>query len=379
MRTRLSHTGFRAGLVKLIVFIKAASKRSFQMHMANELLSVPVAIGAFGGAAAGLGLVCHKARGVITSDRFALMGIMGAFVFAAQMVNFQLPLMPGTSGHMVGAVLLAIILGPYAGAIAISSVVIIQCLIFQDGGLLALGCNIINMALVPSFLGYWVYKLFAGAGLIRGQVYLGSIFACLIALVAGAVLVPIEAAVSGVLRVPFYTFLITMVGVHLIIGIVEGLITAAVLVYLSQVRPDIIAESAVNSARLSKPRVYMTIIAATVVIGVGLSHFASSLPDGLEWSYSERPDQAGFESVVSNESPTIVAVEDFQSRYSLLPGYTARPSAFGRSTSGEMVKAGAGWQSFAAVSGSAATMGLIWFGGWALRKKNGGQNAPRTD
>jgi cobalt/nickel transport system permease protein len=304
---------------------------------------------------------------------------MGAFVFAAQMVNFQLPLMPGTSGHMVGAVLLAIIVGPYAGAIAISSVVIIQCLIFQDGGLLALGCNIINMALVPSFLGYWVYKLFAGAGSIRGQVYLGSIVACLIALVAGAVLVPIEAAVSGVLRVPFYTFLITMVGVHLIIGIVEGLITAAVLVYLRQVRPDIIAECAVNSARLSKPAVYMTIIAATVVIGVGLSHFASSLPDGLEWSYADRPDEPEFEPIIANESQAVTAVDNLQSRYSPLPDYTIRTGAFGQDAPGGAVEAGAGWQSFAAVSGSGATMGVIWLGAWALRKKNGGQDAPRTD
>ena len=349
------------------------------MHMANELLSVPVAIGTLGAAAAGLGIVCHKARSVITSDRFALMGIMGAFVFAAQMVNFQLPMMPGTSGHMVGAVLLAIILGPYAGAIAISSVVIIQCLIFQDGGLLALGCNIINMALVPSFVGYWMYRLFAGARLSQWRLYFGSIIACVVAIVSGAVLVPIEAAVSGVVSVPFYTFLITMVGVHLIIGIVEGVITAAVLVYLGQVRPDIISESAVNSARLSRPAVYMTIIAATVVIGAGLSHFASSLPDGLEWSYAERPDEQDFEPIVANESPAIAAVEDFQSRYSPLPDYTVRAPAFGQGAPAETVEAGAGWQSFAAVSGSAATMGLIWLGAWLLRKKKGGQNAPRAD
>jgi len=349
------------------------------MHMANELLSVPVAIGTLGAAAAGLGLVCHKAKSIITSDRFALMGIMGAFVFAAQMVNFQLPLMPGTSGHMVGAVLLAIILGPYAGAIAISSVVIIQCLIFQDGGLLALGCNIINMALVPSFLGYWVYRLFAVSGTSQWRVYSGSIVACIIALLAGAVLVPIEAAVSGVLRVPFYTFLITMVGVHLIIGIVEGLITAAVLVYLRQVRPDIITECAVNSVKFSKGVLYMTLITATIVVGAGLSHLASSLPDGLEWSYAERPGEPDFEPLTSNESRTVAVVEDFQLRYSPLPDYTVRLSAYREMADGQLVEAGPGWQSFAAVFGSGATMGLIWLGAWALRKKNGGQNAPRSN
>ena len=346
------------------------------MHMANELLSVPVAAGTLVGAAAGLGIICHKAKRMITSDKFALMGIMGAFVFAAQMVNFQLPLMPGTSGHMVGAVLLAIILGPYAAAIAISSVVIVQCLIFQDGGLLALGCNIINMALVPSFMGYWIHKLFAGAGSGQWRLYLGSIVACIVALVVGAVLVPIEAALSGVLRVPFYTFLITMVGVHVLIGIVEGLITAAVLVYLRQVRPDIVAECAANTAGVSKGVLYMTLIVATVIVGAGVSVFASSLPDGLEWSYAERPDEPDFKPVISNESQTVAMVEDFQSRYSPLPDYTIRASSFGAIVVGQPVKAGAGWQSFAAVFGSALTMGAIWLACWALRKKNGGQNAP---
>ena len=349
------------------------------MHMANELLSVPVAVGTLGAAATGVGFVCHKAKNIITSDKFALMGIMGAFVFAAQMVNFQLPLMPGTSGHIVGAVLLAIILGPYAGAIAISAVVIIQCLIFQDGGLLALGCNIINMALLPSFLGYGVYRVFAGAELFRGQIYIGSIVACLVALVAGAVLVSVESAVSGVLSVPFYTFLFTMVGVHLIIGVIEGVITGAVLLYLRQVRPDIIAAGTANTGRFSKPVAYMTIIAATVVIGAGISHLASSLPDGLEWSYAERPDEPDFESIVSNQSPAVTAVEDFQSRYSVLPDYTIRSGAFGQKATDVAAEAGAGWQSFAAVCGSAATMGLIWLGAWGLRKRNGGQNAPRAD
>jgi cobalt/nickel transport system permease protein len=306
------------------------------MHMANELLSVPVAIGAFGAAAAGVGLVCHKARGIITSDRFALMGIMGAFVFAAQMVNFPLPLVPGASGHITGAVLLAIMLGPCAGAIAITSVVVVQCLIFQDGGLLAMGCNIINIALVPSFVGYWVYGLFANSAPSKWRLYLGSIAGCVFAIVAGAALVPVEAALSGVLRVPFQTFLVTMVGVHLVIGVLEGLITAAILVYLRNVRPDTIAGYSAGSARLSRGALYASIIIATIFVGAALSGFASSLPDGLEFSYGETPQA-------------------------------------------QIVRAGAGWHSFAAVFGSGVTMGLVWFGGWVLRKKNGGQNAPRTD
>ncbi|GAG91926.1 unnamed protein product [marine sediment metagenome] len=121
------------------------------MHMANELLSVPVAAGTLAIAAAGLGFICRKVRQVIAAEKLALMGILGAFVFAAQMVNFQLPAMPGTSGHMVGAVLLAIILGPHLGAIVISSVVIVQCLIFQYGEFATLKCcAIFHQNLAPA-------------------------------------------------------------------------------------------------------------------------------------------------------------------------------------------------------------------------------------
>jgi cobalt/nickel transport system permease protein len=134
-----------------------------RMHMANEMLSVPVAAGTLGIAGGVLAAVCRAARKHITPEKMPLMGILGAFIFAAQMVNFQLPLMPGTSGHFIGAVLLAIILGPHLGTIVISSVIILQCLIFQDGGILALGCNIINMAIVPCYLGYIVYSTLAPA------------------------------------------------------------------------------------------------------------------------------------------------------------------------------------------------------------------------
>ena len=96
------------------------------MHMANELLSVPVAAGTLAIAAAGLSFICRKLRMIITSEKLALMGVLGAFIFAAQMVNIPLPAMPGTSGHIVGAVLLAIILGPHAAAVVISSVVIVS-------------------------------------------------------------------------------------------------------------------------------------------------------------------------------------------------------------------------------------------------------------
>lgn len=338
------------------------------MHMANELLSVPVATGTLAIAAGSLGFICRKFRQIISADKLALMGILGAFVFAAQMVNFQLPMMPGTSGHMVGAVLLAIILGPHLGAIVISSVVIIQCLIFQDGGLLALGCNIINMGLVPSYLGYFLYRAVTNGQFSSHKVYIGAMAACVLAIEAGAILVPIQAALSGVLAVPFSTFLITMVGVHFLVGFAEGLITVAVLGYLQQVRPDVVADSLPGKVRLSRNAVLATLAVFAVIIGAGLSLLASDLPDGLEWSYAERPDQPDFKPAVSNDDSRITAVDKFQSKYSLLPDYSIRASKLGRVAEHE-ADFGAGWASFAGVVGSIITMAAIWLTAQLLRKK----------
>lgn len=338
------------------------------MHMANELLSVPVAAGTLAIAAGSLGFICRKVRQIIAADKLALMGILGAFVFAAQMVNFQLPAMPGTSGHMVGAVLLAIILGPHLGAIVISSVVIIQCLIFQDGGLLALGCNIINMGLIPCYLGYFLYKVVTAGQFSSSKAYIGAMLACVLALEAGAILVPIQAGLSGVLAVPFSTFLITMIGVHFLVGFVEGLITVAVLAYLQQVRPDVVMDSLPGRVRLSKKAVLVTLFVFAIIIGAGLSLLASDLPDGLEWSYAERPEQPDFEAAVSNEDPRITAVDDFQSKYSLLPDYSVRASKLGEAAEQE-AELSPGWTSFAGVVGSIVTMGVIWLVAWFLRKK----------
>ena len=338
------------------------------MHMANELLSVPVAAGTLAIAAGGLGIICRKARQVITSDKIALMGIMGAFVFAAQMINFQLPAMPGTSGHMVGAVLLAIILGPHAGAIVISSVVIIQCLIFQDGGLLALGCNIINMGLVPSYLGYFLYKSFTTGPFSSLRTYIGAMLGCMVAIETGAVLVPIQAWFSGVLVVPFPTFLVTMLGIHLLVGFVEGLITVAVLGYIQQVRPDIVGDSLAGKVRLSKKAVLASLAIFTIVIASGLSLFACGFPDGLEWSYAERPDQPDFGPMVSNEDPTIAKADDFQTKYSPLPDYSIRTCGMGKVTA-EEINVAAGWTSFAGVTGAGLTMVFVWLTARILRRK----------
>jgi len=330
--------------------------------MANELLSVPVAAGTIFIAGGGLAAVCRKAKQTLTNEKLPLMGVLGAFVFAAQMVNFQLPLMPGTSGHMVGAVLLAIVLGPHAGAIVMSSIVIIQCLVFQDGGLLALGCNIINMALVPTYIGYYVFRLFSGDGLGRGGMYTGSIVACVVAMEAGALLVPIEAAVSGVLLVPFTTFLYTMLGVHLLVGLIEGVVTAFVLEYLRDVRPQILTGGLAGEGRMSTIAVYVTLLISALILGAGLSLVASSNPDGLEWSYKERPDQPQFRPAVGNDSQVVAAADRLQDRFAPMPDYSVRASEHAETEVGGDRTGGpwAGWTSFAGVFGSLLTMAVVW-------------------
>ncbi len=320
------------------------------MHMANELLSLPVAAGTLATAAGALGWVCRRVQQALTAERLALTGMLGAFVFAAQMVNIQLPGMPGTSCHLVGTVLLAIILGPHAAALAISSVVMIQCLIFQDGGLLALGCNIINMALVPAYLGTWIFRRFTGSQATSQRFYLATLVACLLTIEAGALLVPVETALSGVLVVPFKVFAGTLLGVHALIGLVEGLLTVTVLAYLQQVRPDLLSLPITGHIRLSRRTVLITLALGTVLLGAGLSLLASGLPDGLEWTYAQRPDQPQFKPMIAPPTAQTVAVNQFQDKLALMPNYSphqAKPNP-------------SGWTSLAGLLGSLLTMGLIW-------------------
>ena len=334
--------------------------------MANELLSPPVAGMTIAVAGAGVAMVARRVGACLTPAKTSLMGILGAFIFAAQMVNFPLPFLPGTSGHLVGSVLLAAILGPWCASLVMTSVVVLQCLIFQDGGLLALGCNIINMALAPSFVGWSIYRLAAPTGVQGTRRWAATMAACMAAVLLGALLVCVEVAASGVLLVPAGTFLTTMLGVHAIIGVMEGLITCAVLGYLYRVRPDVLGIE--GTARLSMRAVYATLIVATVAAGAGLALAASEKPDGLEWSYLERPDQPDFTPVVSNPSETAARADELQSRYTPLPDYTIAAQDAAR-----------GWTSFAAVVGSVLTMAIVWAIAYGLRAAKGASRAPCTD
>jgi cobalt/nickel transport system permease protein len=173
-----------------------------------------------------------------------LMGVMSAFIFAAQMLNF--PIAGGTSGHLLGGVLAAVLLGPYAGAIVISAVLTIQCLVFQDGGLTALGANVFNMAIIGTMGGYLAYKgirkiVKSDSGLIIAT-FIASWFSVILASAACA----LELAISR--TAPFGVVFPAMVGVHAIIGIGEAIITTLIVSFVLKVRSDLIYEKSITLA-----------------------------------------------------------------------------------------------------------------------------------
>ncbi|MFL5299174.1 MAG: energy-coupling factor ABC transporter permease [Anaeromyxobacteraceae bacterium] len=234
--------------------------------------------------AATAGLTAVAARRVERDGeegRVALMGVLGAFVFAAQMVNFAIPA-TGSSGHLGGGLLLAILLGPHAAFVVMASVLAVQALFFADGGLLAFGCNVWNLGFFTCFLAYpLVWRPLAGASPTRGRVVLASLAAAVVALQLGALGVVLETVASGISTLPFAAFAALMQPVHLAIGLVEGLVTAALVGAVWRARPDVLAARGAP-ARL-RPLLAGLALAAAATGGVG-AWFASSRPDGLEWA-----------------------------------------------------------------------------------------------
>jgi cobalt/nickel transport system permease protein len=183
-----------------------------------------------------LGYCLKKTAGMLKDRMVPLMGIMSAFIFAAQMINF--PVVSGTSGHLFGGVLASVLLGPYAGAIVLTCVLIFQCLIFQDGGLLALGANILNMVVIGTLGGYVIFvvlhKIFGS----KKGFMIGAAVASWFSVVIAASFCALELAISGLS--PLRIVLPAMAGIHALIGVGEAIITVAVLSFVQKVRPDLI-------------------------------------------------------------------------------------------------------------------------------------------
>ncbi|MBN3958020.1 energy-coupling factor ABC transporter permease [Nostoc sp. NMS8] len=244
------------------------------MHIPDGFVSVPVA-GATGlASAAALFIAFGRSQEAFGIRRAPILGLTTAFIFAAQMINF--PVAGGTSGHLLGGTLAAIVLGsPWAGTLCLATVLIIQAVLFADGGITALGANIFNMAVVGVWVG-WVLtetlqRLFGGS---KGRLPLAAGIAAGVSVVVAAIACAIELALSG--TAPVAIVLPAMTGVHILIGIGEGLITGGVLTYLARARPDLLPGEQQEFRGWSVPIVTIFLIAGV------LSLFASAWPDGLE-------------------------------------------------------------------------------------------------
>jgi len=243
------------------------------MHMSDALVSPFV--GAAFWAVSGTALY-RSGHGVSrgTAASVPLTGVLGAFIFAIQMVNFSIP-GTGSSGHLGGGLLLAILLGPQAAFLTLSSVLLVQALFFADGGLLALGCNLFNMGFIPAFIAYpLLYRPLAGRARTAG-----TFLAALAALGLGAGAVALETRLSGISSLPFRTFLAALVPIHLVIGLVEGAATVAVVRFLLHARPEL-AEGSPSGGWKAAALVGLL----ALFTGGGLSWAASRYPDGLEWA-----------------------------------------------------------------------------------------------
>ena len=289
------------------------------MHMADALISPAVGGAMFVATAGVYTYSVKKIQTELDHKKIPLMGVMGAFVFAAQMINFSIP-GTGSSGHIGGGLLLSIVLGPYAAFLTMASVLLIQALFFADGGLMAYGANVFNLGFYTCFIAYpLIYKFFTRRNQSSKRIFIASTAAAVLGLQAGAFSIVIETLLSGRSELPFTTFLVLMQPIHLVIGIVEGLVTGAVISFVLKESPEIIekAEKGESLGNIPLKRVFISAIIAIFFIGGIFSWFASSNPDGLEWSISkvtgetELKTQDNIYSELSNMQNEIAIFPDY--------------------------------------------------------------------
>jgi cobalt/nickel transport system permease protein len=340
------------------------------MHMADALIS-PAVGGTMWVVTAGLIAYCaRKLKQSMKDSLVPMMGVLGAFIFAAQMINFSIP-GTGSSGHLGGGLILSVLLGPHAAFLVIASVLTVQALFFADGGLLALGCNIFNLGFFPAFIAYpFIYRVIARnefgtfrhvARQATGKWPIGSrrgawtaaIVAAVVGLQLGAFSVVLETKASGISELPFGTFVLLMQPIHLAIGIVEGLATAAVISFVA--RPVVIG-----------------LAIAALIIGGAISWFASTHPDGLEWSIAK---VTGKEEISGANDAVHQKLAAVQEKTAFLPDYEFKSTeaknipaetAAAESESWPAVTAGT---SAAGIVGGLITLGLACLVGFALKAR----------
>lgn len=242
------------------------------MHIPDGFLSLTIALLCWVAAIVLIAVAVRKTQGTLGERQIPLMGVMAAFIFAAQMINF--PVAGGTSGHLLGGALAAIALGPWAGMLVMASVIGVQALLFQDGGLVVMGANILNMGLLTALIGYGLYRGVIGQG--QGVRLAVAGVAAWLSVMAGALATSLQLWLSGTSTLGIV--LPAMLGVHALIGIGEALITVAALAFIMRTRPDLLG--AEGEARGGRGWVIAGLVIALAV--VLLSPLASANPDGLE-------------------------------------------------------------------------------------------------
>ena len=352
------------------------------MHMADALLAPAVAATMYAATAVTVGASVKTLKKDETTAKLPTMAVTSALVFAGQMINYTIP-GTGSSGHLCGGMMLSALLGPQAGFLSMVVILAIQCLFFADGGLLALGANCWNMAFYGCFVGYYLLwkpimrsKRFGSSkGAARAKITLASILGCIITLQLGAFSVVLETSASGITELPFGAFVGIMQPIHLAIGLVEGLITSAVLVFVYEARPELLMDVNTAGAKEGKYSLKTTIVILAVVVAIvggGLSLFASGNPDGLEWSMFGNAESGYSENMGLDEesygvsSGAAEVAGSIQEKTAFLPDY-----AFANSDS-------AAGTTVSGLLGSAIVAGvavLVCMAGGFFRKKKAAANA----
>ena len=243
------------------------------MHIPDNFLSITVSLICWAITAITLSIAISRTNKSLGEKQVPLMGVMAAFIFAAQMINF--PVLGGTSGHLLGGVLAAITLGPCAGMLVMTAVIAVQGLLFQDGGLIVMGANILNMGILTCAVGYGLYRSVIGRNRTVKLAVIG--LAAWLSVMAGALSTAMQIWLSGNAQVQ--VIVPAMLFVHAFIGLGEALITVAAIVFIMRTRPDLLGEGS-ESAQGGKGWILTgVLITLTVVL---LSPFASASPDGLE-------------------------------------------------------------------------------------------------
>ena len=320
------------------------------MHMADALLAPAAAAVMYATSGTVAGVSMHRLKKDDEAQKLPVMAVTSALVFAGQMINYTIP-GTGSSGHICGGMLLSALLGPQAGFLSMTVILAIQCLFFADGGLLALGANVWNMAFYGCFVGYYLIwrpimrsRVFSGRDA-RGKIILASVLGCVLTLQLGAFSVVLETTLSGIAELPFGAFAALMQPIHLAIGLVEGAVTAAVLVFVYRSRPELLQDvesEGEHGGKRSLKSTLLILAVAAAVVGGGLSLVASANPDGLEWALFGN-EEAGYaanmgldEESFGVSSGVSDAAGAIQETTSILPDYAiaGSDSAAGTTVSG---------------------------------------------